>query len=120
MKTEKELIEFIAKTPSASFVDLKRFFGADFDGEYEMALPEPYQNMVLWTGMKLEVIKLIGEAIRNNKINPVPTTTLIYLMDGQSLRLPIAKKAFKYKTPHWIPIVFHVVKDKSNPKAVKL
>lgn len=117
MKTEKELTDFISKHPGTSFVELKRFIGEEFDGDYVWHASKPYNNIILWTGMSEQAIDLLAGAVESGLINIHGTSHLVYLIDGVSLNVPIAKKLKNYKLPRWFPAVFSV--KKSADKAAR-
>lgn len=98
--------EYIKRYNHVSFAELKREF-PEFDGNYEKAIRE--HNIILWSGISLEMIEAIDSLIKEKLIDIYPTTPLVYMADGAVLSLPIAKSMRKYKKPHWAPVVFNVV-----------
>jgi len=66
------------------------------------------RNIVFWAGMTAEAAEVLRELVHEGLIIMLPTSPWTYLIDGRSLRLPVAKRAAShaYKTPHWAPVVF--------------
>ena len=93
-----------------SFVELRNAF-SEFAGDKDFVLSD--RNIILWTGINEQFVKVLRELIRDKKITIVPTSPLVYTIDGTALRLPIAKRPkHKYKRPRWLPVAFNV-SDKS-------
>lgn len=89
-----------------SFVELKNAFD-EFEGDKDFGLFE--YNIILWTGISEQFVKVLRELIKDKKIKIVPTTPLVYVLDGTALRLPIAKRLkHRYKRPRWLPAVFNI------------
>ena len=65
-------------------------------------------NVVFWAGMSEEVATAIDEAFAEGYIHPHGSDSLVYMMDGGMLKLPLAKRPPKggYKKEHWAPVVF--------------
>lgn len=90
---------------SVSFAELSRIEG--FNGDLEIKLNHPsVSNVVLWSGLSEEAIEALEVIRKEGEYIISPSTILVYLMDGVSLNLPIAKSKRHYKKPHWAPVVF--------------
>lgn len=97
------ILALVEELGGVSFVDLgRRIEGFNGDREYYLADTE----IVIWGGMSPEAIESLNALMDEKKIVPKDSNLLVYLIDGQTLRLPLAKGKRKYKTPHWAPIVF--------------
>lgn len=91
-----------------SFVELRRAF-PEFSGDKDFGLIK--QNIVFWSGISEEFVEALQGLIKEKRITVMPTTTLVYVMDGSLLGLPIAKRPkHKYKSSRWLPVVFNLVK----------
>ena len=87
-----------------SFVELLRAF-PDARGDYALEIRE---NLVLWVNLSRDAVRVITEALRDKAVEVRPTHLLVYVIDGTTLDLPIAKKARGYKKLHWLPAVLNV------------
>ena len=98
MKTE--IIELVEKKGDGiSFVELSELEG--FNGEFSFG--EVDKNIFYWFGISSEAIDAINELREEEKIKLVPTSPLVYFVDGQVPTFPIAKQDKKYKDPRWQP-----------------
>lgn len=89
-----------------SFVELKRHF-PEFDGQKDFGLLD--KNIVFWSGISDEFADALDQLIREDLITVKPTTSMVYMLDGILIRLPIAKRPkHAYKKPRWLPVVFNV------------
>ena len=62
-------------------------------------------HVVLWQGVSDAGIEALSQLQANGQIAFVACSPLVYLIDGQMLRLPIAKRRHHaYKRPHWYPV----------------
>jgi hypothetical protein len=61
----------------------------------------------LWQRLTKEAVDALEELRQAKKIHQLPASVLSYLIDGMTLRLPLAKRAQHYKTPHWAPVYFN-------------
>jgi hypothetical protein len=104
MSLKQLILEKIKSHRTVSFAELTHFEG--FSGDYCMCLGRD-ENMVLWPSLSEEAASAMTELWNDGEIHPVPTTSLVYLMDGVALSLPVAKSARKYKRPHWVPVVWN-------------
>lgn len=80
-----------------------------FIGRHNLVSPQN-PNVIYWVGMSDAAAEAMEELITSKKIIPKPTSHLTYLHDGRCLDLPIQKKNYRYKTPHWMPLVFNADK----------
>ena len=84
-----------------SFIELcQRIEG--FSGDHACTLNG---QVVLWQGLSDAGIAALSQLHANGQIAFVACSPLVYLIDGQMLRLPIAKRRHHaYKRPHWYPV----------------
>lgn len=119
--TAQEMAERIFETglsfgPGCSFVDIENHCGEEVQGDFQFSLPGR-PNTIMWAGVSEKFIEAFF--CLRKRIEPQPSSFLIYAMDGKVLRMPIAKRPKRgkdYKKPHWMPLTFRVRKD-SMPTA---
>lgn len=111
MKTAEEIRDVILafakqRQTGISFVELVEAVGEeDAKGDLEWYLEDKnFSNCLLWAGISQRFIDGMRMARPHLEIHPAHI--LVYFCDGRVPRLPIAKSAKHYKTPHWIPAVF--------------
>jgi len=91
-----------------SIAELKRRYGPQAQGEYSLNLPRS-PNILLFAGVSGLFCKALEEVILEKRIHPHSSSYLVYLIDGEILRLPLAQRmpaAGDYKSPHWLPVTF--------------
>jgi len=103
------IIEFVDGYQPASMVELVKHLGADARGNLIFHMPER-PNTVIWTDVSktfVDAFMLARKEIFIDITNP-----MIYLMDGGTLPLPIAKKfnGPDYKKEHWVPVILSIKK----------
>lgn len=69
-------------------------------------------NIFFWFSLSQEAINALESLNKEGLIELKPTQLLVYLIDGAIPDAPIAKQHRKYKSPHWLPIVFNLPKTK--------
>lgn len=94
----------------ASFVNLIEEIGSNAKGEYEIVVPQS-RNLILWTGLSKELIDTLSALKDKKVIRFRPVSSMVYVMDGQTLSYPVAYEAKDYPVPHWCPVVVEM-----NPK----
>lgn len=101
---KKLIIEKIEELGSnVSFVDLRTIEGFSGDQDYWNLS----HNWVFWQGVSHEFIQAIHELVRDGVIDVEMVSPMTYMIDGCSLKLPLVKKAIKYKSPRWLPLVLN-------------
>jgi hypothetical protein len=101
------VLALIRERDHVTFAELAREFPDDF-ANGEIAL-EVHDNLVIWTGMQATGAAAFKALREGGKVTMQPTQTLTYLIDGTTLRFPIAKRARAYAKPHWLPVVVRPV-----------
>jgi hypothetical protein len=108
MTTLKErILNLIRERDNVTFAELSRLDGFKHavKGKGFCVSVENYPNIIYWLGMSEEAVDALCELREEKKIQHVPTTPITYLIDGETLRLPLAKQARQYKDLHWLPVV---------------
>ena len=86
-----------------SFVELVDAAGPDAVGDFCMSTQTARPlNIFFWFNVSGE----FSEAFANIRemIEIVPTSVMVYLIDGRVPSVPVAKRPRKYKEPHWAPV----------------
>jgi hypothetical protein len=102
--TAENVIAFVREFEHVSFVDLQNHF-ENATGAYELALDG--RNIVLWDGLSEALVAVLRSDAVREALDVAPCSPWVYLLDGATLRLPLAKRAGPYKKPHWAPVVFN-------------
>lgn len=113
---KEKVLEYIRKNETASYAELERYFdrcGYDWQGALEW-YSEENPNVVFWSGWNEEAFTILTELQEEGKIENAPCSTLVYLIDGRMLTLPVVRQARQYKTLHWLPVVYQVRKGKAS------
>ena len=88
-----------------TFAEFSHHFGADFQGDIAMCMASN-ENIVLWSGMSKAFLDALSSLLADGVIKMTPTEPLVYFIDGLAPTLPVVKRRYKYKTPHWLPVAF--------------
>ena len=102
---EQKILGLVAERQHVSFVEIKRLLGEDSRGEIWLYLPE-HPNIILWPNMSQAMADALTSLVKTGRLYAHPSSVLVYLADGESLNLPLAKQERQYKKPHWLPVVF--------------
>ena len=89
-----------------TFAELQRKFAEYFPTRGDFEIEGSFANVILWTGLDREFAEAIERLGKSERIAYAPASRLTYLIDGQTLSLPIVKQARSYKQPHWLPVCF--------------
>jgi len=90
---------------NVTFAEFARHFGAAFEGDIGMCFAAN-ENIVLWPNMSEAFLDALESLLSDGIIGMKPTDPLVYIVDGLALTLPVVRGRYKYKTPHWLPVVF--------------
>lgn len=102
-----EILDLISRRGGVSFVELERLKG--FKGEFNWCFKE---NVFLWSHMSHEAVMTMRSLISSKEIVMKASVLLVYMIDGDSLALPVAKNLNRdYKTERWFPVVFWTPKQ---------
>jgi len=112
----EKILTHIRKHGDASFVWMKKLIGPDeAAGNLYLPLTE-CENIWLWFGMSPLFVSVCNELIPFTEYKLVPV--LLYAVDGELPKLPVATRIMEYKTKHWLPVVM-VLKGTSTGRRRK-
>ena len=97
-----------------SFAELCRVMAPLMPVKGEWAI-ELADNLVLWAGVSDRFKNAVLQLVNERRIHARPTRLLVYLIDGGTLKMPLAARIppSGYKSPHWAPVVLN---PGPNPK----
>ncbi|NOR62325.1 MAG: hypothetical protein GQ535_07530 [Rhodobacteraceae bacterium] len=102
---ETNLLKLVREKGHVSFVEVARAF-PDEEGDISLVM-NGYQNIVYWWGLSSNVATAIENLRAAKKLFFVPSTPLLYAIDGVMSKMKIAKSLRQYKEPRWYPITLH-------------
>lgn len=106
MKTE--ILELIRENQRVSFAELARdvagFNAADMIDAHELG--GDYPGVLLWSGLSRPAFDALRSLQAAGRIRAEPCGLMVYLIDGLSLSLPIAKPGRRYRRPRWLPVTW--------------
>ena len=105
----KELILKACKVGSVSFAEFNQKIPGFCGGEQSLGIVD--KNIFFWVGMTPEACAAISELLRDGLIKMKPCGPIIYMFDGQSLTMPVARQLRTYKSPRWQPVLFSLAGD---------
>lgn len=111
---KKYVHEYIANNDITSFVEIERIFnehGFIFQGDLSIRSAEKPQA-IFWDGWNDTATEVMRELMTEGKIYMDVCQPMIYVIDGEGLKLPIPKKS-NFTRPHWIPVAFSTVRPES-------
>lgn len=88
-----------------SFAELNRYIPG-FTGDYGISSSvDP--NVLYWAGLSQEAVEALRDLVAEKAFHYEPTGFLTYLIDGCTLKFPVARRIRKagYKKEHWCPVV---------------
>lgn len=109
------VVEYITNRKHVSFVELQREF-PEAKGEHCMN-SKMASTIVYWEGLSPTFIDVLIDLLDQERIHACPCDPIVYWADGQVPNLPVLKRAYLYKTRHWLPIVFNPGKRSAEDKA---
>ncbi len=97
----QKIMDLIDQYGHQSFAELSLAF-PEHKGDCQLEIAK---NLVIWAGMDETFWGAIEEIRPQTELKP--THWFVYLMDGRTLSLPLAKRPPKngYKKPHWVTCV---------------
>lgn len=104
MTLQDEVLAYIEKQNNVSFAELVHMFPQFKDGDRAICAPDR-PNTIFWCDIQDEAASAIQSLIESGKAHFYPTSILTYVIDGMTLKLPLAKTARHYKKEHWCPVV---------------
>lgn len=101
MNMHDQIIDLVNKRNHVSFAELHRDVEG-FAGDMEITLAP---NLIIWQGVSDHASDAINYLKQSGDIVLMPSSLLVYIVDGRCLNIPIAKRFQPYKKPHWLPTV---------------
>jgi hypothetical protein len=116
------IISKVTKCDWVTFAELSRISGTAGDGSLCTHSKDGNTEIVFWGGMSPQFTEAIIELTRDRLIAAVPSSLMVYMIDGAYLRLPIPttrQLAARSTKPRqfWVPLSFrpfHSVKEKDR------
>lgn len=104
-KMKEDLLWYVIHYDYVSFAELQRRYGDQGNGNQSIFYEA---NLILWVNLSDSLATAIHQLLEDKEIHLHPASVLTYLVDGCSLRLPLAKRppAKGYSKEHWIPVCF--------------
>ncbi|MDS3872185.1 pathogenicity island protein [Staphylococcus hominis] len=111
-RLKDKIFEYIKKHDGTTFVEIERIFDEySFDYKGEGAYTSgSNEKVIFWIGWNQAAFNLIADLKQDALIKMSVCSPLIYMIDGKSLKLPIAKSK-NIKTDHWLPVTFSINKE---------
>ena len=105
---EAEILELIRSRQNVSFAELVRdvagFAAADPFDACELGTDKP--GVLLWSGLSRPAFEALRNLETAGRIRAKPCGLMVYLIDGLSLSLPLAKPGKSYRRPRWLPVTW--------------
>lgn len=99
-----------------TFVELHRALTDSMEGKWCLC-STAHPNIIIWVGVNQDFIDALQELMTEGKIEMRSTAMLTYLVDGESLSLPLATRSYNYKKPHWLPMCVNLAPEYSHKKS---
>ena len=90
---------------TVSFVELSQRIEG-FAGHHAFGVSG--KNIWFWFGMSQEFVTALKALIDDGIVKMAASNLLVYLVDGQHLNIPIARRKCRYKKERWLPVVFGI------------
>lgn len=101
-----ELVKLIKERPYCTFVEIRRYIKGN-GNDVLWVLPN---NIVLWHEVDNGIVKELKKLINEKQIQAYPVPKLNYIIEGETLKLPVAKRITnKYTNQHWLPVGFKYI-----------
>jgi hypothetical protein len=118
--TRNGFLQYIQEKGDVSFAELENVFrGFTSPGDDGCAF-EIGNNLILWTGMSEEAFAMIEGLFLEKAIDFKTSSQLVYLLNGRTLNLPLAKQRKSYKDLRWLPVTICLGEPGINPSAASL
>lgn len=109
-KLKDAIVQVVTDKKGVSFAEIERLYerlGYDYKGDCSLCVHDN-ECLLLWLNWTQEACDIINELVMTEKVHLDAAHPLIYMLDGIIPQLPIAKRVnYKYKTPHWVPVVLN-------------
>lgn len=106
------ILDIVRRVDWASFAELpRRLAEARYTNAAGDATIELPGNIVLWSGLSIELVDAIQSLLDSEQVFLHPVSVLVYMADGAALRLPLAQRVPPggYRSPHWLPACLRTV-----------
>jgi len=111
------IIDYVAGFEWVTFVELKRCLAPymEVEGDGRLCLGND-PNLIVWANVSEVFAGLVTGLLEDGLLVCEPASWLAYLMDGGTLRLPLAKRPPKngYESSHWLPVCLRTA-ERSAP-----
>ena len=105
---EAEILELIRSRQNVSFAEMVRdipgFNAVDLADAYELGGDQP--GVLLWCFLSRPAFEALRSLQTAGRIRAKPCGLMVYLIDGLSLSLPLAKPGRSYRRPRWLPVLW--------------
>lgn len=107
-KLEDAVEAYIREMDWVTFAELQRQFAPFMGvrGDWRFGFLD---NLVVWAGMSEEFMNLVLSLAKAGRVHYWSSTAFTYIIDGECLTLPVAKRAQAYKHPHWLPVTLRTI-----------
>ncbi|OFN98357.1 pathogenicity island protein [Staphylococcus sp. HMSC077B09] len=107
---KNKIIKYITENAGTSFVEIEKIFDEnnfDYTGQGAYTSAEN-NNIVFWYGWNKQAFDVVSELVNDGVIEMSKCESMIYLVDGKSLKLPILNKLSDAKELCWLPVSFKI------------
>jgi len=102
---EKQIMDLVKERPGTSFVEIKNHI-KDAKGESSITFPD--KNIFVHGGLSEDACTSIKNLINEGKLVLSPCGILVYMIDGEVYKIPIAKRFRSYKEERWMPSLLNL------------
>lgn len=108
--------EYMQTHDWVSFIEIQNYFGDKLEvrGGHAIDAPEPFGNVIVWCGMSETLSAALLKELNSKHLFMHSCAYLVYLIDGGTPNLPVAKRACTYKELHWLPVCLRRVPHTSR------
>jgi hypothetical protein len=107
---EGAILALVGRRDWVTFVELERELEPYVEVRGDRAIElEEFANIIVWASMSAELVDAVLRLNRAGRIHFHSTSALTYLIDGGTLKLPLAKGARAYARPRWAPMCLRTV-----------
>lgn len=105
---KESIYNLIKEKDNVSFPELTQEIEG-FSGDLEMVF-SGFDNVVLWSNISLNGYHAVTDLLEDKRIHFEPTQKAFNIVDSEyfynAFKLPLATVGKKYKSPHFLPVVF--------------
>ncbi len=111
---KQRILDLVRARRYVSFAELERLLGEEMAGDCSLTLGDN-DAVVLWGGVNRAFADTVTGLVAGGAVKLVPTSWLTYAADGAMLSLPLVRGRYRYKRPHWLPMVLDVGDGEPGP-----